>query len=307
MKLSVACGDYDITRRLLDGTIGIDDHRLTLATFPPEEMFRRAFEAAEFDISELSVSLFMQRIGQGTCPYIGIPVFPSRAFRHSAIYVRTDGEIRAPVDLRGRKIGVRTYLNTAALVVRGLLADRYGIAAGEMHWLVGDVDRIERDTLPIPRLLRPVDIQAAPSGVLLSDMLMAGEIDTLIHYTPPRELSQDRPRIKRLFADPGRSEREYFQSTGIFPIMHLIGIRRSLVEEHAPLARQVCEAFALARNAAIVDSGSDAPPSASPQWPYGIPKNRSALDSLTRYAFEQGLTDRQLSLDDLFVSNLLDE
>lgn len=306
MDLSLACGDYDITRRLLDGTIGIGSHHLTLSTFPPEEMFRRAFETAEFDITELSVSLFMQRIGQGTCPYVGIPVFPARAFRHSAIYVRTDGDIRAPEDLRGRKIGVRTYLNTAALVVRGLLADRYGVAADEMHWLVGDVDKIERNTLPIPRLLRPVDIQAAPRGVLLSDMLIAGEIDALIHYTPPRELSQDRPRIKRLFADPAGSEREYFQSSGIFPIMHLIGIRRTLVEGHLLLARQVYNAFALAKNAAIAATGNAEHPRQDFS-PYGILQNRSALRSLTRYAFAQGLTDRQLSLDELFVSSLLDE
>jgi 4,5-dihydroxyphthalate decarboxylase len=187
------------------------------------------------------------------------------------------------------------------------LADRYGVAAEEMHWFVGDIDRIERDTLPIPPLLRPVDIQAAPRGVVLNDMLISGEIDASIHYAPPREFSQDKPRIKRLFADCGRSEREYFQSTGIFPIMHLIGIRRSLVEDHVPLARQVYDAFAEAKNATTADISSDVPPPDSPPWSYGILKNRSALGSLTRYAFEQGLTDRQLSLDDLFVSSLMDE
>ena len=317
MNLSIACGDYDRTRRLLDGTIGIDNHRLTPSTFPPEEMFRRAFETAEFDISELSVSLFMQRIGQGTSPYVGIPVFPSRAFRHSAIYVRSDGGVVTPEGLRGRKIGVRTYLNTAALVVRGLLAEAHGVMANDIRWLVGDIDQVERDTFPIPRLLRPVDIQAAPRGVALADMLMSGEIDALIHYAPPREFNQDKSRIRRLFTDPGRSEREYFQSTGIFPIMHLVGIRRSLLEDHPPLARQVYDAFTQAKAAAIADRRSQGSPFSAEVtetvehagrdfWPYGIQQNRLALESLTRYAFEQGLTDRQLRLEDLFVSSLLD-
>jgi 4,5-dihydroxyphthalate decarboxylase len=296
MNLTVACGDYDKTRRLLDGSLGIEGYQLKLSSYPPEEMFRRALEDAEFDISELSVNLFMQRIGRGDCPYIGIPAFPSRAFRHSAIYVRADGDIRKPEDLRGRVIGVRSYLNTAALVVRGLLADAYGVGAEEISWRVGDIDQVERKTIPIPQLLKPFDIQAAPAGVTLAGMLAAGEIDAIVHYSPPREFDRNPPTIRRLFADPAAAERDYFQSTGIFPIMHLVGVRRTLLQSDPSLARRIYNAFSDAK---------DASAAAPVAWPYGIEKNRSALQTLTRYAFEQGVTGQQLPLEELFAADLL--
>src|ERR1700733_13342020 len=296
MILTMACADSDRTRRLLDETIGIDGYQLRLATMPVEEMFRRAFEAAEFDISELSASTFLLHTGRGNCAYVGIPVFPSRAFRHSAIYVRADGDVVGPRNLRGRIVGVRNYLNTAALVVRGLLADSYGVTSSDISWRVGDIDRVERKTIAIPQLARPTDIRPA-LGTPLADMLISGEIDALIHYDPPRGFGGDRPRIRRLFADPAEAERQYFQATGIFPIMHLVGVRRSLLEQDPSLARKVYDAFSYARDAAM--------PGAAESWPYGVARNTSALESLTRYAFEQGLTDHALRLDELFAPDLL--
>jgi 4,5-dihydroxyphthalate decarboxylase len=296
MILTIACADSDRTRRLLDGTIGIDGYELRLATMPVEEMFRRAFEAAEFDISELSAGTFLLHAGRGNCAYVGIPVFPSRAFRHSAIYVRADGDIVEPHHLRGRVVGVRNYLNTAALVVRGLLADSYGVTSTDISWRVGDIDRVERKTIAIPQLARPTDIRPA-LGMPLADMLMSGEIDAIVHYDPPRGFGGDRPRIRRLFADPDKAERAYFQATGIFPIMHLIGVRRSLLEQDPSLAGKVYDAFSQARDAAM--------PETAESWPYGVVGNASALESLTRYAFEQGLTDRPLRFDELFASDLL--
>jgi 4,5-dihydroxyphthalate decarboxylase len=225
--------------------------------------------------------------------------------------------------LRGRTVGVRNYLNTAALVVRGLLADAHGVMANEMSWRVGDVDRVERDTIPIPRLLRPADVQAAPRGATLADMLASGEIDALIHYEPPRGFGQDPSRIKRLFTDPATVEQEYYRSTGIFPVMHLIGIRRTLFESDPSLAHRVYDAFTAAKDAAVADLWSQSSPKISLPWlnadvartvelagrdfwPYGVRKNRPALESLTRYALEQGVTARRLSMDELFAPNLLD-
>jgi 4,5-dihydroxyphthalate decarboxylase len=299
MILTVACGDHDRTRRLLDGSIGIEGHQLKLSTFPPEEMFRRALEGVEFDISELSVSLFMQRVGRNDCPYVGIPAFPSRAFRHSAIYVRADGDIQSPEDLRGRIVGVRSYLNTAALVVRGLLADEYGVRADEISWRVGDIEQVERQTIPISQLLRPFDIQAAPHGATLTGMLAANEIDAIVHYSPPSEFNRIPSSIRRLFADPAAAERDYFRSTGIFPIMHLVGVRRTALQANPSLARLAYDAFVQAKDAAGIASSGPV------SWPYGIENNRSALTSLTRYAFEQGVTDRQLSFEELFAADLL--
>jgi 4,5-dihydroxyphthalate decarboxylase len=323
MILTLTCGDYDRTRRLLDGTIGIAGYDLKLMTLPPEDMFRRAFETAEFDISELSFSTFLLHASRGTCAYVGIPVFPSRAFRHSAIYVRSDSDIMEPRDLRGKIIGVRNYLNTAALVVRGLLADDYGVGADEINWRVGDVDQVERETIAIPRLAKPFDIQPAPRGATLADMLMSGEIDALVHYNPPRGFDPAQSRIKRLFADPAAAEQAYFQATGIFPIMHLVGIRRDILQRDPSLGRQVHDAFNKARELAAADLPSPGFAKISTHrtnadvtrtseltgpdvWRYGIKNNKAALESLTRYAFEQGLTDRRMPIADLFATDLLD-
>jgi 4,5-dihydroxyphthalate decarboxylase len=322
--LTVACGDFDRTRRLLDGTVGIEGYRLKFVTMPPEEMFRRAFEGAEFDISELSASTFLLHVGRGTCPYVGLPVFPSRAFRHAAIYVRTKGGIEKPQDLRGKVVGVRSYLNTAALVVRGLFADEYDVASDEMSWRIGDVDDVERKDVPVPKLEKPTDIKALATGKTLTGELLSGGIDALIHYNPPRGFapSPDSP-FKRLFPDPSAAERAYFQKTKIFPIMHLIGIRRPLLEADPSLARKVYDAFAKAKDLAMGDLLSQSSPKislpwlnddvaravalAGPDfWPYGLHKNEAALASLVRYAFDQGLTRRPLAMADMFEPAILD-
>lgn len=301
--LTVACGDYDRTRRLLDGVLGIESYRLAFQTMPPDQMFRRAFEGAEFDISELSASLFLLHAGRGTCPYVGVPVFPSRAFRYAAIYVRADGGIAKPQDLRGKVIGVRNYLNTAALVVRGLLKEEYGVASDEISWRVGD---------------------ALAHGKTLTTELLSGGLDAIVHYDPPRgfSLAGDSP-FKRLFSDTAAAERAYFQKTKIFPIMHLVGVRRTLLEEDSALAQKVYDAFITAKDLAVNDLLSPSSPKVSLPWlnddvartialagpdfwPYGISSNEAALASLARYAFDQGLTNRLLAVTDLFEPGLLD-
>jgi 4,5-dihydroxyphthalate decarboxylase len=322
--LTVACGDFDRTRRLLDGTVGIEGFRLKFVTMPPEEMFRRAFEGGEFDISELSASTFLLHVGRGTCPYVGLPIFPSRAFRHAAIYVRANGGIEKPQDLRGKIVGVRSYLNTAALVVRGLFADEYGLASDAMSWRIGDVDDAERKDIPVPKLEKPTEIMALAYGKTLTGELLSGGIDALIHYNPPRgfTLAANSP-FKRLFPDPSAAERVYFEKTKIFPIMHLIGIRRPLLEEDPSLARKVYDAFAKAKDLAMGDLLSQSSPkislpwlnddvartialAGSDFWPYGVRKNEAALASLVRYASDQGLTRRPLAMADLFEPGLLD-
>lgn len=322
--ITLACSDFDRTRRLLDGTVGIEGYKPTFSTLPPEEMFRRAFEGAEFDISELSASIYLLHVGRGTCPYVGLPIFPSRAFRHGAIYVRADGKIEKPQDLRGKTIGVRNYLNTAALVVRGLLADDYGVPSDAISWCIGDVNDPERTTIPVPRLEKPTDLRALPSGRTLRGELLSGGIDALIHYDPPRgfDHTAESP-FRRLFPDPAAAERAYFQKTGIFPIMHLIGIRRRLLEDDPSLARNVYDAFTRAKALAMGDLMSPSSPRislpwlnddvartialAGPDfWPYGVSKNAAALASLARYAFEQGLTNRPLTMPELFDRSLME-
>jgi 4,5-dihydroxyphthalate decarboxylase len=322
--LTVACGDFDRTRRLLDGTIGIEGYKLKFLTMPPEDMFRRAFEGGEFDISELSASTFLLHVGRGSCPYVGLPLFPSRAFRHAAIYVRAGGGITKPQDLRDRVVGVRSYLNTAALVVRGLFADEYGVASDEISWRIGDVDAAERKTIPVPRLEKPADLQALPYGKTLTGELLTGGIDALIHYNPPRGFDHTAASpFRRLFPDPAAAERAYFEKTRIFPIMHLVGVRRPLLAQDPSLAGKVYAAFARAKDLAMADLTAQSSPKLSLPWlnddvertvalagtdfwPYGVGKNADALASLTRYAFAQGLTNRPLALAELFDPSLLE-
>ncbi|SDT46103.1 ABC transporter substrate-binding protein [Bradyrhizobium canariense] len=302
MTLILACGNYDRTRRLIDGEIGIEGHGLDVQTLPPETMFARAFNDLAFDISELSFSTYLMHVARGTCGYAGIPVFPSRAFRHSAIYVRADGGVETPEDLSGRVVGVRNYLNTAALVVRGLLSDVYGVAASDISWRIGDVDDVERDTIAVPDVLGDTDIRAVPRGATLSSMLVAGEIDAIVHYHPPHGFGPAPAPIKRLFADSSAAEQRYFADTGVFPIMHLVGVRRTLLRDQPSLASKVYDAFERARN---VSENPREQETACDRWANGVARNRAALEMLSRYAFEQGITERQLRLDELFVPDLM--
>lgn len=315
--LTLVCGDYERTRPLLDGTVGIAGYQIKGHTLPPQEMFRRAFGSAEFDVSELSASLYLLHMGRGTCPYVGIPVFPSRAFRYAAIYVRAGSPINEPQDLRGKIVGVSNYLNTAALVVRAFLADDYGVAPNDISWRVGDVDDVERKDIPIPRLEKPADIRAMSYGTTLAAALLSGEIDALVHYDPPRGFSAAKDsRFSRLIVNPAAADRAFFEKTGIFPIMHLVGVRRSLLEKDPSLARNVYDAFAKAKERVAADLLSRKPPEPAMPWiehagtetdfwPYGIGRNVAALEALVRYAVDQGLIRRPLTLAELFHPDLL--
>jgi 4,5-dihydroxyphthalate decarboxylase len=304
MNLTLACGNYQHTRRLIDGSVGIDGYAVEVQTLPPETMFARAFNDLAFDVSELSFSTYLMHVGRGTSGYAGIPVFPSRAFRHSAIYVRADGSVETPENLRGRVVGVRNYLNTAALVVRGLLSDVYGVAARDVSWRIGDVDDVERDRILVPDLLGDAEIKAVPPGATLSAMLVAGEIDAIVHYNPPRGFGPAPAPVKRLFADPTGEEQKYFADTGIFPIMHLVGIRKTRLRDDPSLAGKVYDAFERARHGVASPGQQEG---AGDRWAYGVACNRAALEMLSRYAFEQGITSRQLQLNELFVPDLMSE
>lgn len=322
IPLSLVCSASDRTQRILDGRIRIPGACVSALAMPAEEMFSRAFEKAEFDVTELSFSNFTRLTLLGQCDYIGLPVFPSRTFRHSAIYIRSDRGIRAPEDLRGRTVGVREYSNTATLVVKGMLADEYGVDASDIRWRVGDVDRSERADIPVPELPEHFDIAPVARGNLLSDLLARGEIDALVSYHPPACFGQADVPVQRLFPDYRAVEEVYFRRTGIFPIMHLIGMRRSLAVQHRGLARSIFDAFCAAKDAAIAEltamqslkvalpwchsdltrtqalMGAD-------YWPYGIERNVDAINSLLRYSHTQGLTTRIAEVEELFEPSLL--
>ncbi len=296
-SLTLACAPGERTRAILDGTIQLRNHRLSANAIAPEELFRIAFEAPKFDISELSFSLYLMHLNRGDCQYVGLPVFPSRVFRHSAIYIRANSEIREPADLKGKTVGVRNYLNTAALVVRGLLADEYGVTAQDIDWIIGDVDDVQRSHIDVPKLFRPTNIRGV-TGISLADMLRNGQIDAIVHHSPPSDFGKPTSGIKRLFEDAALKERDYHARTGIFPIMHLIGIHKSALAQEPNLIADAFEAFSVSADRSQAGLFP-------PAYADGVKDNIAAIETLVRYAHDQGLIDRSFAVQELFPKELL--
>lgn len=240
-------------------------------------------------------------------------------FRHSAIYVRNDCAIHSPKDLVGRTVGVREYSNTATLTVRGILADEYRVDVGDIHWRYGAVNPSDAPPL-IRKLPAGVDIMSIPSTANLSDMLSAGELDAVISYKPPKCFLEENPLVERLFANHRDVEEAYFKKTRIFPIMHLVGIRKDIPSSVGPA---LCAAFEQAKNMALKDlEGYDALAVSLPwapaeysrtkailgddPWPSGLKANRPAIEAAMRWAFEQGLLERKLEIGEVFAPGSLD-
>ncbi len=212
----------------------------------PEEAFHRAFRYQEFDITELSLSNTMASVAKGTNAYVGIPVFPSRLFRHSSIYVRGDRGIERPEDLRGKVIGVPDYSMTAAVWIRGILQDEYGVRAADVKWRSGGLEQPGREARVALELPAEIELKAIPAGETLSQHLDNGRIDGLISALAPPCLGRN-PAVRRLFPDYRAVEEAYFERTRMFPIMHVVGIRRSLLEKHPWLAVNTYVAYLKAK------------------------------------------------------------
>ena len=316
LELSVAVGDYDRTRALIDGSVAIDGVDPIYMTLVPEEIFFRAFRAAEFDICELSLSSYTVKTAQDNCPYIAVPAFVSRAFRHTAIYVRTD-RVKKPEDLKGRKVGLPEYQLTANVWARALLADDYGVKPSDIHWIRGGIEEPGRPEKLAIKLPPGVRLDNAPDGATISGLLEAGEIDGFIAPRPPSLVEKGHPNIGWLFPDPVVVAKDYFKRTGLFPIMHVVGIRRTLAEKHPWLPGAVFKAFEQAKAAGIEKlSDTSATKVTLPfveealqaartlmgedYWSYGVEKNRKVLDYFLAQHHTQGLSSRRVAVDELF-------
>jgi 4,5-dihydroxyphthalate decarboxylase len=316
LNLSVAVRDYDRTRPLTDGTVQIDGVDPVFMALDPEEIFFRAFRHAEFDICELSLSSSTVKTAQGEFAYVGVPAFVSRAFRHTSIYVRTD-RIKKPADLKGRKVGVSEYQLTANVWARALLEDQYGVKPSDIHWVRGGLEqagRIEKIAVKLPL---EVKLDAAPDGKTLNAMLETGEIDAFIGPRTPSCFEQGKPNIGWLWPDPMATAKDYFRQTSNFPIMHMIGVRRTLVAQHPWLPAAVLKAFTHAKSIclALLEETSASKvtlPFMEEQvkaardlmgadfWPYGIPANRKTLEYFLAQHHRQGLSSRLVSVEELF-------
>jgi 4,5-dihydroxyphthalate decarboxylase len=316
LNLSVAVRDYDRTRPLSDGLVQIDGVDPVFMALGPEEIFFRAFRHAEFDICELSLSSFTVKTAQGDCPYVGVPAFVSRTFRHTAFYVRTD-RIKNPADLKGKKIGVPEYQLTANVWARAILQDDHGVKPADIHWIRGglvEAGRLEKITITLPK---DVKLEDAPAGRTLSSMLESGEIDGFIGPRVPTPFERGHPHVGWLFPDPVAAAKDYFKRTGIFPIMHLVGVRRALVEQHPWLPAAVFKAFERSKAMAL-ESLSDTSSTkvtlpfveerlrearalmGADFWSYGVEANRKTLETFLRHHHAQGLSSRLLKVEDLF-------
>ncbi len=316
LRLSVAIGDYDRTRPLINGAVPVDGVDPVFMTLSPEEIFFRAFRHQDFDICELSLSSFTVKTAAGNCPYVGVPAFISRTFRHTSIYVRTD-RIKDPRDLIGRKVGLPEYQLTANVWARALLEEDYGVKPADIHWIRAGIEHAHRPEKIRITLPPGVRLENGPPGKTISQLLESGDLDGVIAPRRPTLMDQKGRAIGWLFRDPVAAARNYYQRTKIFPIMHLVGVRRSLAEAHPWLPAAVLKAFERSKALALEALGDNSAtkvtlPFVEEQlqaarellgpdfWSYGVEPNRHVLENFLAHHHAQGLSSRKLEVEELF-------
>jgi 4,5-dihydroxyphthalate decarboxylase len=322
LRLSLACWDYDRTRALVDGRVQPEGIDLVYLNQPVEETFFRMMRFGEFDASEMSLSSYVASLGRDPQPFIAIPAFPSRYFRHSCIFVSAKSGIRKPEDLKGRRIGVPEYQMTAPVWIRGILSDEHGVKVTDVQHLSGGEEEPGRDEKL--KLDLPSSIKLSPIGntQTLSGMLADGDLDALVTARAPSTFKTRPDAVKRLFPDYVAKEKEYFRRTKIFPIMHTVVIRRDVYAKYPWVAQSLYKAFVAAKKIAYdMYAQTAAMTSMLPWtsahaeearaemgddwWPYGLGPNRHVLETFLRYHHEQGLSRRLFKPEDLFARETL--
>jgi 4,5-dihydroxyphthalate decarboxylase len=317
IHLTLACEDYDRTRPLKDGRIKPEGIELNYLVLSVEEIFWRMMKYEEFDASELSMGAFLTAAAQGRRPFIAIPVFPSRTFRHRCIFINTTSGIEGPEDLRGKRMGVPEYSMTAAVWLRGLFQHEYGVPPEEIDWVQAGEEhpgRKDRVDFEMPAGLR---MESRPDSTL-NAMIESGEIDAMMSPRMPTCFLNGSRRVGRLFPNYKQAEMEYFRKTGLFPIMHVMVIRRAIYDAHPWVAQSLYKGFCAAKDLCMKELYDTnvlrvSLPWTSAEyeetralmtadyWPYGIAPNRANLETLHSYLYEQGLIKQRLNLDELFA------
>lgn len=320
--LTLACGEYDRTRALADGSIRPAGFELRYLALNPGELFARMVRDREFDASEMSLSTYLNLRARGDDGLVGIPVFPSRVFRHGYIFVNRDARIGRPEDLAGRRVGTMQWQLTSSLWLRGTLADEHGVQPSSITWLVGGQDEPgehERAPVDVPPEVR---VEAIPPGTSLGGLLVEGAIDAIFAPHVPRVFRDGDPRVVRLFPDFRAVETDYFRRTGLFPIMHLVVVRRDVHEANPSLAAGLFTAFCAAKARAmdrlrftgtlatmvpwlVAEFEAAEALFGARYWPYGVAANRPELETAIRYAVEQGIARRSLTVEELFAPGTL--
>ena len=317
LEVTFACSDNDRTRAIIDGRVAIESCDVTCLVLEPAEMFARACRYAEFDITELSFSSYMRMVDMGDQPYIAVPAFLSRAFRHSSFYIRTDRGIRSPADLAGRTVGVPEYQMTAALWLRGMLQEQYGVKPTDIRWRTGGQEQPGREER-MPVDIAGLDLEPIPAGQTLSGMLQTGEIDAMLSARTPSVFLRRAPHVDRLFPNYKEVEQSYYKSTGYFPIMHLVAMRTTLAQKYPWLPASVYKALLESKAIGLeklsnlaqlavalpwmeVEAAQTKALMGADYWRYGVKDCRHEIEVMTRYAHEQGLTQRKLEVEELFA------
>ncbi|MBC7802141.1 MAG: ABC transporter substrate-binding protein [Gemmatimonadaceae bacterium] len=323
VTLSLACTLSDRTRPILDGRVPVPGVHFNATTGEPEDIFRRALRERDIEVTELSMGSHIVTTARGDAPYVGVPVFLSRAFRHSAIYVRTDRGIRGPADLAGRRIGLPEYQQTAALWVRGILREHYGVDTGAIAWRTGGLEVTGGSERIALRL--PPGLDVAPIGPddTLNGMLASGALDAVVAPRPPSCFTARSAPVGRLYPDYRAEEEAYYQATGFFPIMHCLAVRQDVATAHPWLPRALFRAFSQAKALSVSElslvnvlrvslpwiaaeaevqtriMGGD-------PWPYGFARNREEIEAMIRFAAADGLAAQAIEPEALFHPSTLD-
>jgi 4,5-dihydroxyphthalate decarboxylase len=312
LRLTFACGPYDRTQALRDGTIAVDGVDLNYVTMQPAEIFWRQLQYQEFDASEMSLSNYTTLMASGKSPFIAIPVYPSRVFRHGYFFINTGKGIKSGSDLKGKRGGVPEYSMTAAVYMRGLMQHEFGVKPSDVEWVQGRHDRLGR------KLPADIKLTQAPAGTELGDLLERGEIDFMMTANNPLSFRRGAKSVARLFPNYAEMEKDYYKRTKIYPIMHTVVIKREVYDRDPWVALNLYNALCRSKDYCyhhLTETGS---PKASFAWlqpmieeekkiigedwyPYGIEQNRPTIEALLQYTHEHGLTDRRVKLEELFA------
>ena len=321
--ITLACGEYDRTIPLQDGTVSPKGVDINYVAMRPGPLFRRQARHAEFDVAELSFSTYTMLRSRGDTRMIAIPVFPSRKFRHGHIFVNDDS-VKVPADLKGKRLGVHEYQNTASSWIRGILKDEYGVGQEDVGWVLGGLNapKVEGDRIPL-EFGSNMDVTRLDNDRYLSELLAKGEISGVISAEMPNSFVAGAPGVRRLFPDYPDVERDYYRRTRIFPIMHTVVIKTEIYERHRWLARTMVEAFEEAKSTgrerlrysgALYSSlpwlGShieelDQLTEGKDMFEYGLEPNRHVMETFLGYSLDQGLIEKPMAIEDLFAPEAL--
>jgi 4,5-dihydroxyphthalate decarboxylase len=324
LHITLACWDYDRTKALQEGRVEVEGMDLTFLPLRVEETFWRMLRYQEFDAAEISMGSYLMAREKGFPRLIAIPVFPSRAFRHSGIYINTDSGIREPKELAGKRVGVPEYQITMAIWARGILQHEYGVAPEKMKWFTGGEEHPGREDKIKHDLPKSIDIRPIGPDQTLSSMLELGDLDAMISAHMPSPFVRRSPKVRRLIPNFREVEQDYYRRTKLFPIMHTVALRQEVYEKNPWVAQSLYKAFAESKRRceesmyefsalnymlawSIAEMEEEREIFGTELWPYGLEANRHNLETLVSYAHEQGLIKKPLELGSLFAPSTLDE